>query len=300
MQTPSVLVAGESLIDLIVDVDGRVDAALGGGPFNVARGVARLETSSAFAGALSEDAFGMRLREALWADGVDLRRTVATERPTTLAVAQLGAEGAEYRFYTAGTAAPELPAADAPAGLRALHVGSLGLVLEPLATAVEQLVATADAQTLVMVDPNWRPAAIADEDAVRARLWRVLTRADVVKVSTEDLGHLFPGVDRGEAALRLLARCGGSVLVTDGGRPARASTTRGEFEVPVPEVPVVDTVGAGDAFCAAFLSWWDRHGHGRHEARNPAALRPAVEFAVRAAAVACTRRGAEPPRSWEL
>src|SRR3954469_8099114 len=137
-----IIVAGESLVDLLVRPDGRVDAVPGGGPYNTARALGRLGVPVAFVGRLSNDAFGRMLRERLVADRVDIRWAPATDDPTLLAVAELDAAGAAtYRFHTFGTAAAGLVATDLPeplpADLTALHVGTLGLVLEPLAVTIE-------------------------------------------------------------------------------------------------------------------------------------------------------------------
>lgn len=289
-----ILVAGECLVDLLVRTDGEVAAAPGGGPFNVARGLARLGAPAAFAGAISTDRFGRRLREALRADGVDLRWAADTDLPTTLALAELGPDGAAYRFYVEGTSAPAFTGArDLPVA-GALHIGSLGLVLEPMAGALETLVQRTAGRALVMADVNWRPAAITDAGAHVRRLQRVLAGADVVKASTEDLAHM------GAEPADLLAGRTRCVLVTDGPRPVRARHARGELVVETPASRVVDTVGAGDAFCAGFLARWVRGEPAVDGLADEARLRPALEYAVRVAALTCERAGADPPRASEL
>jgi len=280
-----IVVAGESLIDLIVRPDGRVDAAPGGGPYNAARAVARLGRPVAFLGRMSTDRFGAILRAGLEADGVDLGLVVATDDPTLLASAELDPDGsATYRFYAEGTAAPGLCVSDVPNGLPAatstLHVGTLGLVYEPMATTIEALVGGAGPDVLVVIDPNCRPAAIRDVAAYRARLGRILARADVVKASVEDLAWLEPTTDPVEAARRLID-CGPSVaLVTDGARPVRIVTRARVVEVPVPSVEVAHTVGAGDAFGAGFVAAWDSSGKGRVDLGDPEAIAAATRFAV--------------------
>ncbi|MBA2719119.1 MAG: substrate-binding domain-containing protein, partial [Chloroflexi bacterium] len=263
-----IVVAGESLIDLLVREDGSVRATPGGGPYNVARALGRLGRPVAFLGRISTDRFGRILRERLVADGVGLTMAPTTDDPTLLAVAELDAGGsAGYRFHTTGTAAVGLVPGDLPAGLPAtttvLHVGTLGLVLQPMAATIEQLVARAGSDVLVMADPNCRPSAISDEPAYRARLGRVLARIDVVKVSTDDLAWLEPALDVVAAARVLVSAGPPTVLVTDGGRPVRIVTAGAVTAVDVPRVVVVDSVGAGDAFGAGFLAAWTAAGHGR-------------------------------------
>ncbi len=298
--------AGEALVDLIQSPGGSLSAVPGGGPFTSARALARLGADTVFLGALSTDRFGRLLRETLVADGVDVSLAPATDAPTTLALAELDATGsARYRFYLLGTSAPALLPVDT-AAVRAqppaaLHVGTLGLVLEPMADTLAGLICDLPPDTLVLVDPNCRPTAVADPVAYRRRLDAVLDRADVVKVSTEDLAYLEPGHASAVDAARALRREGHqTILLTDGGAAALAVHGGGVESVPVPPVQVVDTVGAGDTFGGAFLAAWLDGGLGVEVLSSAAALRTMVGRAVLAAALACTREGAQPPTAAEL
>jgi fructokinase len=300
-----IVVAGESLIDLIVQPDGRVEAAPGGGPYNVARALGRLGRPVAFLGRISTDRFGTILRRGLAADGVDLGLVRPTDDPTLLATAELDVDGsATYRFYAAGTAAPGLGLADIagalPAATSALHVGTLGLVFEPMASTIESLVARVDPAILVVVDPNIRPAAIRDVAAYRARLDRILARSDVVKASVEDLAWLEPGADPADTARRLAGLGPAVVLVTDGPRPVRIVTRNRVVEVPVPMVQVVDTVGAGDAFGAGFVAAWESEGLGRADLGDLEAVTAATRLAIEVGSRTATRAGADPPTAAEL
>jgi fructokinase len=300
-----IVVAGEALVDLVSGPDGRLRAHPGGGPFNVARTVGRLEEPVAYLGRVSTDRYGVTLREHLAADGVRLDAIVPTDEPTTLAVAELdGAGAASYRFETAGTAAPGLTPEQALAALPArvdiLHVGTLGLVLEPMATALEAVVEAVPGETLVAIDPNCRPVATPDGPGYRQRLARVLQRADVVKVSDEDLAFLDPERPPLEAARRLLDQGPSLVLLTRGPVGAVVLAARQEARVRAPAVKVVDTVGAGDAFGGAFLAWWRWHGLGRSDLTRLDQAADATRFACAAAAMTCERAGALPPRRAEL
>jgi fructokinase len=296
-----ITVAGEALIDLIVDPAGHVDPRPGGGPFNVARAVARLGQPVTFLGRLSDDRFGRILRDKLRSDGVRVAVPEATAEPTTLAVADIDLAGvARYRFYLNGTSAAVLEDARAPGDMTALHIGSLGLISEPIATTLEHLVRALPASVLVMLDPNCRPSAITSKRGYTDRIGRILRRVDVVKTSTEDLGYLMPGAEPGAAAAELLASGPGAVIVTDGAAMVRAYTSAGEVKAEVPPVRVVDTVGAGDAFGGAFLAWWTRRGLGRADVGKPDMVQEATLASVEAAALTCTHRGAEPPWAEEL
>lgn len=294
-----ILVVGENLIDLVVSGSGPIHAEPGGGPFNAARAVACLGVPCSFLGRISDDRFGDLLAGRLRDDGVGLVAPRRLSVPATLALAEIEDGQAAYRFYLEGTAAFALEPGDVKLalGLRpgAVHVGSLGLVVEPMASAIVELVEALPAGTLVMVDPNCRPAAIGDPAAFRATVDRVLARADIVKASVDDLAYLWPGDAADVAARRLLEGGPRAVLLTHGAAPARGLTRGGEVAVDVPVAQVVDTIGAGDVFGGAFLAWWHRHGLGRRDAEDLRLLRGGLQIAARAAAFTCAQRGAVPP-----
>jgi fructokinase len=150
------------------------------------------------------------------------------------------------------------------------------------------------------VDPNVRPWVIDDPAGYRARLDRVVARADVLKVSEEDLGWLSPELAPEAAARALLARGPAVVLLTRGGDGALVVTPGGETAVPVPPVDVVDTIGAGDAFAGGFLAWWHGRGLTRAELADAGRVVEATRFACLVAARTCARAGASPPYLREL
>ncbi len=298
-----ITVAGEALIDLIMDPDGHLDPRPGGGPFNVARAVARLSQPAAFLGRLAQDRFGRIMRDDLDRHGVLVPLESAADAPTTLAVVDVDRAGVPgYRFYLTGTAAAAIEPGQAslPPDTTALHVGTLGLVMEPIATSLEQLVAALPDDITLMLDPNCRPSVIASRRDYLARLNRIVRRADLVKMSTEDLAYLFPGQSAEYAAADLLGRGPAGVVITDGAAPVRAFTAGEQIRAEVPPVEIVDTVGAGDAFGGAFLTWWVGNGLGRADTGEPSAVRRATQAAIYASMVTCTRRGAEPPWASEL
>jgi fructokinase len=295
-----ITVAGEALIDIVVGASGSMRAVPGGGPFNVARTIARLGGECQFLGTLSEDPFGQRLRGALRRDGVGVVVDEPTAAPTAVAIAQIDELGvADYRFYIDGTAAAQLEPADVPPDLlessSALAVGGLGLVVEPIASTLTALVAARPPSLLILLDPNCRPRAVRDPLAYRMRINAFAAAVDIVKVSTEDLAMLRPGEELGAAGRGLLALGPAAVLVTDGPSPVRIITAAGERSVPVPAVQILDTVGAGDAFVAACLVGWGEAGVRREDLGNPDALAEVAGEAVRVAAAACTVSGANLP-----
>jgi fructokinase len=295
-----ILVAGEALYDLVIDSGGGLTGHPGGGPFNTARTIGRLRQPVAFLGRLSTDRLGATHERMLAADGVDLGCVVRTADPTTLALASLDAVGAaSWSFYSAGTAAAGLEPQEAlvalPPRVAALHVGTLGLVLEPLATALEAVVERLAAETLIVVDPNIRPQVIDDAEGFRARLERVLRHSHLVKVSEEDLAWLDPGRSRQAAARALLEYGPTAVLLTRG--PDGATVITAGEDTPIAPVPteVVDTIGAGDAFGGGFLAWCISHGLGRAELARDELVVGAARFAAVVAARTVARAGASPP-----
>ncbi len=300
-----IVVAGEALIDRIESADGRVVDVPGGGPYNVARTIARLGGLVAFLGRLSNDDRGVLLRSRLVADGVDTTLVVPTDDPTPIAHALVDRDGvATYEFNLDGSAAAGLVPADLPGGLPAdtvaFHVGTLGLVVEPVATTIETIAVSAGPDVLVMLDLNCRPSAIADPAAYRARIDRVLVRTDIVKASVEDLAYLRPRVSPRRASRDLLAAGPGAVLLTDGGRPVRIVSADAIDKLAIPPTSVVDTVGAGDAFGGGFLSAWIGAGLRRDDAGQRELLITATVIAIAVAGLTTTRAGAEPPAASEL
>jgi fructokinase len=299
-----IAVVGEALVDLIIASDGSVGAHLGGGPYNAARAAGRLGAVVKFFGTLSQDRFGTLLAEQLSADGVDISGARRVDEPTTLAAAELATDGsATYRFYSAGTSAPQFDAAALidvdTAGY--LFTGGLALVLQPMAAEVELVLTAPSRQCVTMVDLNCRPFVVDDRSAYERRVDRVMSVARIIKVSGDDLRYLYPNESPQDAARRIVDEGAGVVLLTDGDADVSVFTDEGYVTVPVPKVEIVDTVGAGDTFSGAFLASCDHRGLDFVSA-VPAlgALSEVVSDAVMAAAVACQRSGADPPRASEL
>lgn len=187
-----IVVAGEALIDLVPQGTGALaglQPALGGGPFNTAVALSRLGSPTAFCSRTSRDAFGEALLGRLRESAVDVSAVQRGTEPTTLAVATIDGSGsAAYSFYVDGTADRLFTApATLPTGTRAVSFGTCSLVLEPGASAYEELLRTAAAQGLfTALDPNIRPGLIRDADAYRARFKSWLPSVSLLKLSEED------------------------------------------------------------------------------------------------------------------
>ncbi|HEY0831154.1 MAG TPA: carbohydrate kinase [Candidatus Dormibacteraeota bacterium] len=300
-----IVVCGEALIDMIHNGDGTQRAAPGGGPFNTARALARLGIPTAFLGHLSSDAFGRDLARLLEEDGVDLRFATVGPESTTIAVADVDSQGlAEYQFLIRGTSAPnitpEMVPDDFGPDVSGLQLGTLGLVLEPMASTLAGLAEREAGRRLLMLDPNIRLGLIP-EDEYRDRLRTVISQSTIVKASDTDVAWLYPNLDYEDAAVRILDEGVRLAVVTLGADGAYGAHRDLRLKVPAPQVTVVDTIGAGDAFGAALLAWLHDHGCVQPEiSLEEAELRSALEFACLAAAITCTRAGADPPRASEM
>jgi len=305
------LVCGEALMDVFAAGDtptgSSLDARVGGSPFNVAVGLARLAQPVAFLGALSRGFLGERLVRALADEGVMTDFIQRVDAPTTLGLVGLDSHGvAAYSFYGAGGADRQL-SRDAllrvPPSLDAIHLGSYASVVEPIASTLRALVERERGRTLVSFDPNVRLNVEPELARWNAALGWMLPRTQLLKISEEDLALLRPGMSVHEFAAAALAQGVGLVVVTRGADGAAAWTAHHHVDSAAPPVEVVDTVGAGDTFQAALLTWLAEQGclsGAALAALDKAQLASALQFASRAAAITCSRRGADLPRRAEL
>ncbi|MEU1732806.1 carbohydrate kinase [Streptosporangium sp. NPDC020145] len=278
----------------------------GGGPANTAVALARLGTPVRFLGRISRDPFGELFRAHLDASGVDLTGCVSAQEPSVLAVATLDEAGrAAYSFHAEGAADWRWSAAELT-GERVgdavcLHTGSLALVHDPGAGRIEELLARAAAGATVSIDPNVRPGVVP-LDRYREAMPRWCALADVVKLSLDDLELIRPGETAERACDAWHAAGARLVVVTLGPGGALVSLDGLRVRVPAPAVRVVDTVGAGDSFTAAFLHRLRADGllGGRLDALDLDAAGRAAAFAAGAAARTCSVPGADPPWAGDL
>ncbi|MGY4830115.1 carbohydrate kinase family protein [Sphaerotilaceae bacterium SBD11-9] len=305
------VVCGEALMDVFAEADTptgmALDARVGGSPFNAAVGLARLAQPVSFFGAVSRGFLGERLMRALADEGVSTAATVRVDAPTTLGLVGTDAQGVpSYSFYGDGAADRQLgPEALAllPAATRAIHVGSYSTVVEPIASTLRRLIEREHTRTLISCDPNIRLNVEPELARWRAMLEWMLPRTHLLKISDEDLSLLWPGKGIEQFAQEVLAQGVRLLVVTRGGDGAQAWNAAAAVSVPAVPVAVADTVGAGDSFQSALLTRLAEHGLLAIETLgriSAAQLREALAFATQAAAITCSRRGANPPRRHEL
>ncbi|MDY7103706.1 MAG: carbohydrate kinase [Actinomycetota bacterium] len=289
---------GEALVDLLPD------PVPGGGPMNVAIAAARLGAPSAFVGRVSTDEHGERIWRHLASNGVDLRATQRGPEPTARAIVEHVPQ-LRFRFEGDDTADTCLDHVDLDvlgAGPHLVHGGTLGLFRGTTAETLARLAERHDG--VVSLDPNVRPQIIDDRARWRHFHDRWLARAHLYRGSDEDLAWVWPGRSTDSIAAELVAGQQAAVIVTRGGDGAQIYTRHGERTVGGVETTVVDTVGAGDTFVASVLVQL----HERGLAGDPGAVRDLpldawadiVAFAVTAAAITCSRAGADPPTRAEL
>lgn len=279
--------------------ESRWVARSGGGPFNTATALAKLGEETHFLGRLSTDAFGRQLRSHLEAADVRVDLAVSTDDATSLAVVSLDAEGkASYFFHFDRTSnfnwqRGEFPALEADDWL---HFGSIGSVIAPGAGRVLEFVRGTEAA--ISFDINVRPSTLPDRAEYFGLVSDLMTAVGrnngIVKASDEDIAWLvdddtdplaYAGAWAEEFGLSMF-------IVTLGPEGAVAVKPDGRvIRVPGRSVGVVDTVGAGDTFMAGFLSGY---------AQNPDDVAAALDRGTAAAAIVCTRKGAQPPTAAEV
>jgi fructokinase len=306
-----ILSCGEALIDMLPRTSTTGEACFapyaGGAVFNTAIALGRLGAPSAFFSGVSNDMLGEILADSLTASKVDTRHLARSDRPTTVAFVKLVNGQATYAFYDEATAGRMLSAADLPtlpAGITTLFLGGISLVNDPAASTYEALQARECGARVTMVDPNIRPGFIAGKEAAyRARIERMVARADIVKLSDEDLHWLEGQGDLTALAGGILAKGPKAVFITEGAKGARAVTATQDIFVAAQKVTVVDTVGAGDTFNAGVLAALHQAGaltKAGVGALSDEALTSALSLGTRAAAITVSRAGANPPWAHEL
>lgn len=309
------LVCGEALFDFFSEDDAsglastvNFKAIAGGSPFNVAVGLRRLGVDAALFAGLSTDYLGRRLQQVLRNEGVRADYLVDFAAPTTLAMVAVGANGSpHYSFRGEGCADRQLKPEHLPqlgAEVRGLHIGSFSLVVQPIADTLLALVQRESGKRLISLDPNVRLNPEPNIDLWRTRVATLVVLADLIKVSDEDLSLLYPEQDPQRVIEGWLQHRCQLVFLTRGGEGATVfSRHHGSWSVPACSVKIVDTVGAGDTFQAALITWLTEHHLDSVEGVQSLAreqIDEMLKFAVQAAALTCSKTGPDLPYRQQL
>lgn len=305
-----ILCCGEALIDFLPrkGFDGAdvYQPFNGGSIFNTAIALGRLGTKVSYFGGISTDFFGDSLVAEFRHSHVDLKLAKMQELYTTLAFVKLDKGQARYSFVDSQSAGRMLAKKDLPKlpkSCAALHFGSISLVLEPCGSTYETLMNRESRSRVICLDPNIRPTLIARKRKHMARLNRLIALCDILKISDEDVRWMTGHDDLAKAAKGWLKKGPKIIAVTKGRDGVEIYTKTFSFMQAAPQVVVADTVGAGDTFTAGFLATLLKNGNLTKNGTahiNEEDLRHAADFAVRAAAVTCTRPGANPPWAREM
>jgi len=293
----SIWVCGEVLIDILP-----TGPVVGGGPANTAKALARLGHDVHFIDGISSDAYGQAARTELLRDGVNLDLALASDKPTCTATVTLDAAGgASYEFLIDGTATFDFAPSWLPDPYRyqpqVLHIGTLVTMIEPGASVLYDWAMGVAELAPIVFDPNIRPSVQPNRDLYEAAVEKWAALSAVIKVSDDDLAWLFPGQSIDDVANRWINDGAFLVVVTRGADGLVGYTADGRVEVPGVKVDVIDTVGAGDTVGAIVVE--AMLAHGLIELRGDL-LRGVLIRAAAAAAITCSRQGAQPPYKHEL
>ena len=300
------LVVGEALVDVVRRADGTTAEHPGGSPANVALGLARLGRAVNLLTWFGRDEHGRVLTEHLERSGVAVVPGSDSAASTSVATAVLDADGVATYDFALSWHVPERWASPATAPV-VVHTGSIAAVLEPGGPDVARILEAHQGSATLTYDPNLRPSLMPPPERTRPVVEHLVSLADVVKVSDEDLAWLEPGEHPLDVARRWAATGPAVVVVTQGGEGAVAVTGDGrEIAVAAPRVDVADTVGAGDSFMGGLIDGlWSAGlvGADRRAALHAvddAVLQGVLERCVRIAAITVSRPGANPPTAAEL
>jgi fructokinase len=311
-----ILSCGEALIDMVpVRVPGKGECFFpcpGGSPYNTAIAIGRLGVPVQFLGKFSTDFFGDTLINRLVQNHVGVDFIARSHEPSMLAFVKLaGGQEPQYTFYTQGTANRSFSDRDIPPQfppeIRCILFGSIAMTMEPIASAIEFLVSRENMQggtgPVISFDPNIRPFMIQNRDLYIRRMAGWFAASAIVKISVVDLRFIYPDFELEKSLQNILSLGPRLVITTLGADGALALFRRDKggvirAEAPVVDLPVIDTIGAGDTFHGAFLSYLVRHDKMSLSALSSLSedeVYEALCFANKAASLVCSKQGAEPP-----
>ena len=297
----SIWVCGEVLIDLLPATPER-NAIVGGGPANTAKALSRLGHKVQFIDGISTDAYGKSARAELTRDGVGLDLALTSDLPTCTATVSLSNDGsATYEFLINETATFAFDDSWLPDPERlkpeVLQIGTLVTIIEPGASVLYDWAVKVAEFAPIVFDPNIRPSVMPDLIKYREEVEKWIKISSVVKFSEDDIAALYPNEDPIDIAKVSLGKGVQLVVITRGANGLIGVTTDGVVEVPGIKVAVVDTVGAGDTVGAIIVEAVIQIGILNLTGSK---LREVLHRAAVAAAITCSRAGAQPPRAFEL
>ena len=290
-------VCGEVLIDELPR-----GAVVGGGPANTAKALARLGHEVAFIDGISTDAYGVKARAELSADGVDLSLALTSDLPTAVAQVTLAADGgASYVFKLDKTATFDFNSSWLPDPSRykpqVLYIGTLATLVQPGADVLFDWALQCAEFAPVVFDPNIRPQVLSDREKYIALVEKWVGISSVVKLSDDDFEWLYPGKSPESIAEQWLQGGVALVVMTHGVDGLVGYTSDGVIEVAGEKVNVVDTVGAGDTVGAILVQGLITEGLLN---MRGSVLKDRLQRAAVAAAITCSRAGAQPPYAHEI
>ncbi len=300
---------GEALIDFISRKDLTFEGFPGGSPMNTSIAISRLGVPCQFLGRISNDMFGCRLMDHLQDNAVGTDMVLRTNDSTTLSFVQKQTDGqARYGFFANNTADRNLPINELnninlPKEAKILHFGSISLSMEPCGSTISEFLLKTSKNLMLSFDPNIRPSLVPDKTNYMERFQKLCGISTVLKLSDEDLIWLYPELDT-EKATSLLLESGISLIaLTTGKTGALLINKKHRVNSPLFDLPVSDTIGAGDTFHGALLSYlYKKNWLNRKtlEDLNKNQLLEMGNYANRAAGINCHRSGANPPNEMEM
>jgi fructokinase len=306
-----IAILGEALIDFKSTGALAFQGFIGGSSLNVATATSRLGQATTFLTQISSDLFGASLREHMTKNGIDTSHVLQSDGHTTLAFVEERDGQAHFSFMNsraADTMYDPQPRPVLPNNLKFMQFGSISLLTDPTSSSITEIIgkhrSSLNHNVTVVFDPNCRPALTPDLEGYKRKLRNWLRLAHVVKVSDQDLGWLEPDKALDDVAAEWIAQGPSVVIITRGEHGSslyRAGHER--LQVPTPKVSVIDTVGAGDTYTAGLMVSLLEHGHERAEqlaTHSDQTWLEVMQFAAQAAAINCTRAGANPPTRAEV
>ena len=290
----SIWVCGEVLVDVLPN-----GTVIGGGAANTAKALARLGCAVEFIDGISSDEYGVRARRELTKDGVGLSLSLASDKPTGKSIISIDAHGVgSYKFDIENSATFDFDALWLPKGApEILHIGTLATIIEPGASALFKWAKELSEKTIIVFDPNVRPPAQPDAKKYRAAVEKWVEISTVVKVSEADIAWLYPATSEEDVAREWIELGAKIVVITRGADGLVAISKSDVVAVPGVAVHVIDTVGAGDTVGAVIVEGIAKYGV---TGLSGGVLTDVLHRAAKAAAITCTRKGAEPPTSSEI